>query len=143
MANDEHVAMLKKGADAWNTWRDENPDIRPDLFGANLIGAYLGGANLSGADLVGANLTGAYLGGANLSGAYLGGSSTPSERRACSCWAASLKAGWWFWSGCHAQHGLPPGFQMRVVVGTRADAFHLLELRAHVLLPLEAEVGDP
>jgi hypothetical protein len=25
MANDEHVAMLKKGVDAWNKWRDENP----------------------------------------------------------------------------------------------------------------------
>jgi hypothetical protein len=73
MANDEHVALLKQGVAAWNAWRDENPDIRPDLFGANLIGAYLGGANLSGADLVGANFTGAYLGGANLSGAYLGG----------------------------------------------------------------------
>ena len=55
--------------DAWNAWRDKNSDIRPDLFGANLTGAYLGGPNLSGADLVGANLTGAYLGGANLSGA--------------------------------------------------------------------------
>jgi hypothetical protein len=31
MANDEHVAMLKKGVDAWNAWREENPDIRPDL----------------------------------------------------------------------------------------------------------------
>ena len=68
MANDEHVALLKKGVDAWNAWRDKNSDIRPDLFGANLTGAYLGGPNLSGADLVGANLTGAYLGGSNLSG---------------------------------------------------------------------------
>jgi Pentapeptide repeats (8 copies) len=73
MAKDEHVAILKKGEYAWNQWRGENPDIRPDLFGANLIGAYLGGANLSWADLVGANLTGANLGGANLSGANLGG----------------------------------------------------------------------
>jgi hypothetical protein len=44
MANDEHVAMLKKGVDAWNAWRAENPDIRPDLGEANLSGANLGAA---------------------------------------------------------------------------------------------------
>jgi hypothetical protein len=27
MANDEHVAILKKGVDAWNGWRNENPDM--------------------------------------------------------------------------------------------------------------------
>jgi hypothetical protein len=27
MANDEHVALLKKGVAAWNEWRDENPGI--------------------------------------------------------------------------------------------------------------------
>src|SRR5207344_2362243 len=59
MANDEHVALLKQGVDAWNAWREENPDIRPDLSGADLGGANLGGANLSGADLSGADLTGA------------------------------------------------------------------------------------
>ena len=36
MANDEHVAMLKKGVDAWNAWRKEKRDIRPDLSEANL-----------------------------------------------------------------------------------------------------------
>ena len=36
MANDEHVALLKQGVAAWNAWRDENPDIRPDLSGADL-----------------------------------------------------------------------------------------------------------
>ena len=36
MANDEHVAILKKGVEAWNAWRRENPDIRPDLSEANL-----------------------------------------------------------------------------------------------------------
>jgi hypothetical protein len=39
MANDEHVAMLKKGVAAWNAWRDENLDILPDLRGADLSGA--------------------------------------------------------------------------------------------------------
>ena len=71
MANDEHVALLKQGVAAWNAWRDENPDIRPDLSGADLSGADLSEADLSGADLSGANLSGADLSGANLSGANL------------------------------------------------------------------------
>ena len=83
MANDEHVALLKQGVAAWNAWRDKNPNIRPDLSGAdlieaNLIGANLSGANLSGADLRAANLDGAnlieaHLSGGHLRGAYLGG----------------------------------------------------------------------
>jgi hypothetical protein len=36
MANDEHVAMLRKGVAAWNAWRHENPDVRPDLSEANV-----------------------------------------------------------------------------------------------------------
>ena len=28
MANDEHVALLKQGVEAWSAWRDENPHIR-------------------------------------------------------------------------------------------------------------------
>jgi hypothetical protein len=76
MANDVHVAMLKKGVDAWNEWRRENPDIRPDLSGAdlfcaNLKGANLSGAHLDGADLRQANLIEADLGGADLDGARL------------------------------------------------------------------------
>lgn len=31
MANEEHVAILKRGVEAWNQWRRENPDVRPDL----------------------------------------------------------------------------------------------------------------
>ena len=27
MANDDHVALLKKDADAWNRWRGENPNV--------------------------------------------------------------------------------------------------------------------
>jgi hypothetical protein len=46
MANDEHVAMLKQGVDAWNKWRDENPDISPDLSAAELIDADLRKASL-------------------------------------------------------------------------------------------------
>lgn len=31
MAVQEHVELFKKGSQVWNTWRDETPDIRPDL----------------------------------------------------------------------------------------------------------------
>jgi hypothetical protein len=44
MANDEHVALLKKGVEAWNAWRDENAKLRPDLSKADLKEAYLPGA---------------------------------------------------------------------------------------------------
>jgi uncharacterized protein YjbI with pentapeptide repeats len=76
MANDEHVALLNKGVDTWNAWREENPDIRPNLRRADLNGADLNGANLSGvnlreAGLIKANLSGADLSGANLRGADL------------------------------------------------------------------------
>jgi len=71
MANDKHVALLKKGVAAWNEWRRENPDIRPNLSGANLRRAHLYGADLSGADLSRADLSEAGLSGADLSGADL------------------------------------------------------------------------
>jgi Pentapeptide repeats (8 copies) len=71
MANDEHVALLKQGVAAWNKWRDKNPQVRPDLFGANLSGANLSLANLSKVDLREANLIRAYLIRAYLIGAYL------------------------------------------------------------------------
>ena len=88
MANREHIVILKKGVDAWNEWRIKNPDIRPDLSGANLPranisgadlseaylrGAILSGADLRRADLDGANLSRADLDGANLSRADLKG----------------------------------------------------------------------
>jgi uncharacterized protein YjbI with pentapeptide repeats len=76
MANDEHVALLKQGVEAWNAWRNENRNIRPDLAGADLagarlIGAYLRGANLFEVNLAGANLTKARLERADLTGADL------------------------------------------------------------------------
>jgi hypothetical protein len=104
MANDEDVARLRQGVDAWNNWRAHNPERRVDLSGADffranligadlrmadfsradLTGARLGGSNLTGADLlearlmaadlIGADLTGARLNGAHLSGADLSGS---------------------------------------------------------------------
>jgi Pentapeptide repeats (8 copies) len=71
VANPEHLAKLNGGVEAWNQWRNENPDVAPDLGGANLNGANLREANLRGADLSGANLSEANLRRADLSGANL------------------------------------------------------------------------
>ena len=99
MPNTEHLTRLKQGVEAWNQWREENPDIQPDLRRADLrhvhnlslrnlsrvdlTGAYLShveliqvnlaGASLSGADLIMANLIGADLTEADLSAANLWG----------------------------------------------------------------------
>ncbi len=92
MPNDEHVAMLGRGAATWNEWRadhDESPDLsraglrgldlsrldlsQADLRNADLRGTNLSGANLSGAHLDGANFFKAVLDGANIAGAFLNG----------------------------------------------------------------------
>jgi len=73
MANDEHIALLKKGVDAWNAWRLKNLDIPPDLSDANLSEARLVEANLIKANLIKANLGSVNLVEANLSGADLRG----------------------------------------------------------------------
>ncbi len=67
----EQLDLLGQGAQIWNQWREEHPDIMPDLFEANFDECNLRGANFSGAYLVGAHLRVANLRGANLSGAYL------------------------------------------------------------------------
>ena len=46
MANREHLKILKQGVDAWNKWRKENLEIKPDLNGATLSGAKLIRADL-------------------------------------------------------------------------------------------------
>ncbi|MEM7132061.1 MAG: toll/interleukin-1 receptor domain-containing protein [Chloroflexota bacterium] len=82
MANDEHVAILNQGVEVWNHWRQENPDVRPDLirtelngisFGGSMLfgGSYVPAINLSRADLMGADLSNANLIHANLYGANL------------------------------------------------------------------------
>jgi uncharacterized protein YjbI with pentapeptide repeats len=70
MSNDEHVAMLGRGAAAWNEWRATH-DETPDLSRAGLRGFDLSGFDLSGVDLRGGDLRGTNLSGANLSGAHL------------------------------------------------------------------------
>jgi uncharacterized protein YjbI with pentapeptide repeats len=100
MADEEHVALLKQGVKIWNKWREENPDISPDLNGADLLAdlfdvtldhVNLSSANLSGADLSGAKLSGAHLGEAHLSGAHLSGAHlSGADLRAADLYMAHL-----------------------------------------------------
>jgi len=56
MANPKHEKIIRQGVDAWNKWREENEEVRPDLSFIDLRGADLRGANLIGIDLSNANL---------------------------------------------------------------------------------------
>jgi uncharacterized protein YjbI with pentapeptide repeats len=103
MANEEHLAILRQGVEAWNDWRNTSRSVTPDLSeaslkntelkdvdfkGANLQKADLSGANLWQSDLrgaelkdtsfqravlVGADLSGSDLRGTNLREAWMGG----------------------------------------------------------------------
>ena len=72
MANNEHIAMLGRGATVWNEWRATHDEM-PDLSRAGLRGLDLSGFDLSRGDLQGADLRGTNLSGANLSGSHLDG----------------------------------------------------------------------
>ena len=43
MANQEHVEVVKQGADAIRKWREKNPVVRLNLSWANLTDADLSG----------------------------------------------------------------------------------------------------
>jgi hypothetical protein len=89
MANEEHLATLRKGTEAWNRWRDENHSVTPDLERADLAGTSLSTAiswfvtrnrfaeeptlNLTQACLVHADITQAKLTRVDLSRANLTG----------------------------------------------------------------------
>jgi uncharacterized protein YjbI with pentapeptide repeats len=45
MANPEHLAILKRGVEVWNKWRNERPDVAPDLTNADLSKLSLAGAH--------------------------------------------------------------------------------------------------
>ena len=72
MPNDDHVAMLGRGAAVWNEWRAKH-DETSDLSRAGLRGLDLSGFDLSRADLRGADLRGTKFTDADLSGAHLEG----------------------------------------------------------------------
>ncbi len=56
MANPEHLEQLKKGVKSWNAWREENPNIKPDLNEISLTNLDLKKANLQNIDLSKSNL---------------------------------------------------------------------------------------
>lgn len=71
MANEEHLAILMQGVEAWNKWREKYPKIQPNLSNADLRESNLNGSNLSKANLNGADLSGSRLRESDLGGAYL------------------------------------------------------------------------
>ena len=75
MADQEQLSLLKRDQAMWNWWRRKNPELQPDLSGADFYGLDLHAADLSGANLSEANLISAYLYEANLAGADLRGAS--------------------------------------------------------------------
>jgi len=71
MANKDQLRIIQQGVEAWNKWREENPDERIDLRKASLFKANLSGANLSQADLRESDLREANISRAKLSRADL------------------------------------------------------------------------
>lgn len=77
MANEQHLNKLEQGVNAWNYWREQNPQERPDLTEANLSNrelrkvnfsqTFLSKANLSFAIITKADFTSAELSEADLS----------------------------------------------------------------------------
>jgi hypothetical protein len=82
MANPEHLEILEQGVEVWNKWREENPEMEPDIAGADFEGENLNGVNFCFAyhpkrgfvgysDLEGINLRNAELRNANFHDARL------------------------------------------------------------------------
>ena len=71
MADNHRLKLLTDRWGGWNEWRRQNPDVRPDLSGADLERQLLIGVDLSGSNLRSAKLNYVDLRGANLSHANL------------------------------------------------------------------------
>lgn len=71
MDSEQQLELLTTNVAWWNSWRQENLAIRPDLSTADLVSRDLRGADLREANLNDTNLTGSNLAGANLTGASL------------------------------------------------------------------------
>jgi len=66
MANEEQLAILSRGVEDWNQWRQENPETSIDFKKANLRNRQLENANLVEADLTEAEFSFANLKNSNL-----------------------------------------------------------------------------
>ena len=66
MSIEEHLLKIKQGVNAWNQWREENPETTPDLSKVDIRGLQLQKINLSNADLTEAKLQYSNLSGATL-----------------------------------------------------------------------------
>ena len=90
--NAEHVAILKKGAAAWNEWRRIFPHETPNLAHLDIRAADF--ADLRGVNLIGANLYKTYasvdLSGADLRCAFLRQANLPAKLRGAKLTGASL-----------------------------------------------------
>lgn len=83
MSNSSHVLILRGGSVAWNQWRADNPEIKPDLSYLNFESTEALGSpplydivdisnfNFSNTDLRGASIRNAYAVNASFIGAYI------------------------------------------------------------------------
>jgi len=71
VAKQEHLDIIRQGVDSWNSWREEFPNIKPDLSGANLKNVHLKWVNFSRTNLSNIQISEAYLLAGDLSGANL------------------------------------------------------------------------
>jgi uncharacterized protein YjbI with pentapeptide repeats len=80
MANPDQLQILRQGVKAWNAWRKQHGDVRPDLSAASLIATPLSGVDLSRTDLSGTDLSVTDLSRADLSRADLIGTDLRQAR---------------------------------------------------------------
>jgi uncharacterized protein YjbI with pentapeptide repeats len=88
MANHKHIEILSQGVAAWNQWRAQDPDVKPNLSGVNLLKAKLANINLRQADLRKTDLREADLAGADLAKADLRNANCRAAKVIC----ANLKS---------------------------------------------------
>jgi uncharacterized protein YjbI with pentapeptide repeats len=107
MADEEHLAILRQGVQAWNAWRQANPGLRPDLSGANLDRADLSQAKLHWTNLYGASLQGTVLNDADLIRAEL----TAANASGAKCARADFRGA--LFTSPHSETALTFGANLR------------------------------
>jgi TIR domain-containing protein/pentapeptide repeat protein len=79
MADKEQVEIIKKGTQIWHQWRNDHPEICPDLTGASLSGMDLRGIYLIDSDVRDANFESANLGQEIINNSKLSSRDFPKE----------------------------------------------------------------